>query len=77
GEVFANAVNLLDIEAIVLGGGVSNIPLWYEHVPPYLRKGLFGVPGRDIPILKAKLGDSAGVLGAAYLALRAMKLMEF
>ena len=77
GEVFANAVNLLDIEAIVLGGGVSNIPLWYEHVPPYLRKGLFGVPGRDIPILKAKLGDSAGVLGAAYLALRELKLMEF
>ncbi len=77
GEVFANAVNLLDIEAIVLGGGVSNIPLWYEHVPPYLRKGLFGVPGRDIPILKATLGDSAGVIGAAYLALREMKLMEF
>jgi len=69
GEVFANAVNLLDIEAIVLGGGVSNIPLWYEHVPPYLHKGLFGVPDRDIPILKAKLGDSAGVIGAAYLAL--------
>ena len=69
GEVFANAVNILDIEAIVLGGGVSNIPLWYEHVPPYLQKGLFGVPGREIPILKAKLGDSAGVIGAAYLAL--------
>jgi predicted NBD/HSP70 family sugar kinase len=77
GEVFANAVNILDIEAIVLGGGVSNIPLWYDHVPPYLRKGLFGVPGRDIPILTARLGDSAGVIGAAYLALRAMKLMEF
>lgn len=77
GEVFANAVNLLDIEGIVLGGGVSNIPLWYEHVPPYLRKALFGVPGRDIPILKAKLGDSAGVIGAAYLALRELKLMEF
>ena len=77
GEVFANAVNILDIEAIILGGGVSNIPLWYEHVPPYLRKGLFGVPGRDIPILKAKLGDSAGVIGAAYLALREMRLMEF
>jgi fructokinase len=77
GEVFANAVNLLDIEAIVLGGGISNIPLWYEHVPPYLRKGQFGVPGRDIPILKAKLGDSAGVLGAAYLALRQMNLMDF
>ncbi len=77
GEVFANAVNILDIEAIVLGGGVSNIPLWYERVPPYLQKGLFGVSGRDIPILKAKLGDSAGVIGAAYLALREMRIMRF
>jgi fructokinase len=77
GEVFANAVNVLDIEAIILGGGVSNIPLWYERVPPYLRRGLFGVPGRDIPLLKAGLGDSAGVVGAAFLALRHMKLMEF
>jgi fructokinase len=77
GELFANCVNALDLEAIVLGGGVSNIPLWYEHVPPVMNKALFGIPGRHIPILKAVLGDSAGVLGAAYLALREMRLMEF
>jgi fructokinase len=77
GEVFANAVNVFDLEAIILGGGVSNIPLWYEHVPPYLHKSLFGIPHRTIPIIKASLGDSAGVLGAAFLALRQMGLMEF
>ena len=77
GELFANCVNTLDLEAIVLGGGVSNIPLWYERVPPVMNKALFGTPGRKIPILKAVLGDSAGVLGAAYLALREMGLMEF
>jgi fructokinase len=77
GELFANCVNALDLEAIVLGGGVSNIPLWYEHVPPIMGKSLFGIPGRNVPILKAVLGDSAGVLGAAYLALREMRLMEF
>ncbi|MCX6570851.1 MAG: ROK family protein [Candidatus Aminicenantes bacterium] len=77
GELFANCVNALDLEAIVLGGGVSNIPLWYEHVPPVMNKSLFGIPGRKIPILKAVLGDSAGVLGAAYLALREMRLMDF
>jgi fructokinase len=77
GELFANCVNALDFEAIVLGGGVSNIPLWYEHVPPVMNKSLFGVPGRKIPILRAMLGDSAGVLGAAYLALREMRIMEF
>lgn len=77
GELFANCVNTLDLEAIVLGGGVSNIPLWYEHVPPIMNNSLFGIPGRNVPILKAVLGDSAGVLGAAYLALREMRLMEF
>jgi predicted NBD/HSP70 family sugar kinase len=77
GELFANCVNALDLEAIVLGGGVSNIPLWYGDVPPVMNRALFGVPGREIPILKAVLGDSAGVLGAAYLALREMHLMEF
>ena len=77
GELFANSVNTLDLEAIVLGGGVSNIPLWYEQVPAVMDKALFGLPGRTIPILKAVLGDSAGVLGAAYLALREMDLMEF
>jgi len=77
GELFANCVNALDLEAIVLGGGVSNIPLWYDEVPPIMNKSLFGVPGRRIPILKAVLGDSAGVLGAAYLALREMGLMDF
>ncbi len=77
GELFANCVNALDLEAIVLGGGVSNIPLWYEHVPPVMNRALFGVPGRKIPLLRAVLGDSAGVLGAAYLALRGMGLMEF
>jgi predicted NBD/HSP70 family sugar kinase len=77
GELFANCVNALDLEAIVLGGGVSNIPIWYERVPAVMNKALFGLPGRTIPILKPVLGDSAGVLGAAYLALRKMGLMEF
>jgi fructokinase len=77
GELFANCVNTLDLEAIVLGGGVSNIPLWYEQVPAVMNRAIFGLPGRTIPILRAVLGDSAGVLGAAYLALREMGLMEF
>lgn len=77
GELFANCVNILDLQAIILGGGVSNIPLWYKNVPPHMDKAIFGIPRRRIPILKAALGDSAGVLGAAYLGLRAMGLMEF
>jgi fructokinase len=77
GEVFANAVNAFDLEAIILGGGVSNLPVWYERVPAYLNRALFGPPRGEIPILKARLGDSAGVAGAAYLALRELGCMEF
>ena len=77
GEVFADAVNTLDLEAIILGGGVSNIPVWYEKVPSIIEKSLFGPPRGSIPLIKAKLGDSAGVFGAAYLALREIGVMEF
>jgi predicted NBD/HSP70 family sugar kinase len=77
GEVFANAVNTLDLEAIILGGGVSNITLWYDHVPAILSRHIFGIPHRRVPVLRATLGDSAGVLGAAFLALREMGLIAF
>ncbi len=77
GEVFANAVNTLDLEAIILGGGVSIIPLWYDHIPAIMTPSVFGIPNRRVPVIRATLGDSAGVLGAAFLALREMKLMEF
>lgn len=77
GEVLADVINVLDIEAVILGGGVSNLPVWYSQMDKYLRPALFGVPRKGIPIIKAKMGDSAGVLGAAYLALRYLGFMSF
>jgi len=77
GEAFANFVNVLDLEAIILGGGVSNLPIWYDKVPDHMNNSLFGVPRSRIPLIKAKLGDSAGVFGAAYLALRELGHMDF
>ncbi len=76
-EVLANVINALDLEAVILGGGVSNLPIWYEKLTPLLEKSLFGVPRETIPIIPAELGDSAGVLGAAYLALRHLGAMVF
>lgn len=77
GEAFANVVNALDLDAIILGGGVSNLPIWYEKVPDTMKRSFFGVPRGTIPLIKAQLGDSAGVFGAAYLALRYLGYMEF
>lgn len=77
GEVFADMTTILDLDAIILGGGVSNIPVWYDKVPSLILESAFGVNRKHIPLIKAKLGDSAGVVGAAYLALRERGFMDF
>ncbi|MES2731037.1 MAG: ROK family protein [Bacteroidota bacterium] len=59
-------INILDPDAIVLGGGVGNIDLLYTEGVEELKKFVFN-PRLDTRILKPKLGDSAGVFGAALL----------
>ena len=59
-------VNILDPDVIVIGGGVGNIDIIYTEGRENLRKYIFN-NRLDTPILKPKLGDSAGVFGAAYL----------
>lgn len=65
-RALATVVNLLDPNAIVLGGGLSNLDRLYESVPRHLSHYVFGGEART-PILKAKHGDSSGVRGAAWL----------
>ena len=59
-------VNILDPDVIVIGGGVGNIDVIYNEGRESLKKYIFN-NRLDTPILKPKLGDSAGVFGAAYL----------
>jgi predicted NBD/HSP70 family sugar kinase len=59
-------LNILDPDVVVIGGGVGNIELVYTEGVESLRKHLFN-NRLDTPILKPKLGDSAGVFGAAFL----------
>src|SRR5258708_37885823 len=62
----AHLINLLDPDAIVVGGGASQIPRIYKNVSPRLKKYVFGHEA-DTPILPAKHGDASGVRGAAWL----------
>jgi fructokinase len=62
----AQIVNILDPDVIVLGGGVSQVPRLYQHVPKRLKEYVFGKEA-DTPVLVAKHGDSSGVRGAAWL----------
>ncbi|MEM8894854.1 MAG: ROK family protein, partial [Bacteroidota bacterium] len=66
GRGISNLVNIIDPDVIVIGGGVGNIDLLYTDGLAEVRKHVFN-PTFDTPIVKPKLGDSAGVFGAAFL----------
>jgi fructokinase len=62
----AHAINILDPDVVVLGGGMSNVDELYELVPPQLPSYVFGCEA-ETPIVRNKHGDSSGVRGAAWL----------
>jgi fructokinase len=66
GKAISVVVNILDPDVIVIGGGVGNIDLIYTEGRESLKKYVFN-NRLDTHIVKPKLGDSAGVFGAAYL----------
>ena len=66
GTGLANVIDILDPDAIVLGGGLSNIEFLYDEGTKNVYNQVFS-DLVDTPILKNSLGDSAGVFGAALL----------
>ena len=66
GLSMANVIDILDPDAIVLGGGLSNIPFLYDEGKNLVYENVFS-DTVDTPILKNQLGDSAGVFGACIL----------
>ncbi len=66
GKGLANLINILDPDAIILGGGLGNIDLLYTEGVRRIEDFIFN-PRVETPILRPKLGDSAGVFGAAFL----------
>ncbi|MEL6987242.1 MAG: ROK family protein, partial [Bacteroidota bacterium] len=66
GKALSYIINVIDPDAIVLGGGVGNIDLLYTEGVEEVKKHIFNHT-LETPILRPKLGDSAGVFGAALL----------
>ncbi len=66
GKAMAVVINIMDPDAVVLGGGVGNIERLYTDGPAEVQKHLFN-HRIDTVFLRPKLGDSAGVFGAALL----------
>ena len=72
GIAAAGVVNLLNLEAIILGGGVAQS---FELLATPMRKEVaaraFALPAATVRIVKGELGDDAGILGAAAAAFEA------
>jgi fructokinase len=66
GKGLSTVINILDPDIIILGGGVGNIHLLYAEGVKEVEKNIFNTFPKTL-IVKPKLGDSAGVFGAALL----------
>jgi predicted NBD/HSP70 family sugar kinase len=62
----AHVINILDPDAIVLGGGLSNIARLYANVPRLWERYVFS-DAVHTRLLPPRFGDASGVRGAAWL----------
>jgi fructokinase len=66
GRAVANVIHVLDPDIVVLGGGVSSVEGLYDRGVREVRQRVFA-DYFDTPIVRNKLGDSSGVIGAALI----------
>jgi glucokinase len=71
GRAIAGAVLLLDLDLVVVGGGLADRlgPKFVGRVEQAVRSDLFGGGASPVRVVPAELGDRAGALGAALLAI--------
>ncbi len=68
GAGLASAVNLLNPEKVILGGGFVDVhPPFLKLVENEIRQRAFPAALLKMRIVKAKLGNEAGLVGAAFL----------
>jgi fructokinase len=72
GRCLGGLISTLDPDAVVLGGGLSNIDELYTLGVERVKNYVF-CEYLTTPILKNQLGDSAGVFGAAWVGAEAIR----
>ena len=75
GIALADLVDVLNPGMIVIGGGAAGAwDLFIEHVRSEVKSRAFRHPAELVQIVRAELGDNAGILGAARVAFDAAEL---
>lgn len=68
GFALASVVNLLNLDAIVIGGGVAKAgKVLFNSIKETLTSQSMSVQGKHVNICKAKFGNEAGLIGAAIM----------
>ena len=66
----AGVVNLLNVEKIVIGGGVAEAgKILFDSIKRTIRLRAMKLPANTVKVVKAKLGYNSGLIGAATLVL--------
>lgn len=69
GALIGQMINMLDPEAVVIGGGLGLAGgLYGDRLAAAIRQHVFAEDARRLPILAAALGADAGIIGAALAA---------
>lgn len=69
GIALAGLVDVLNPELIAIGGGAAGAwDLFIDPVRVEIAERAFGPPAKRVRLIRASLGDSAGILGAARVA---------
>jgi glucokinase len=71
GAGLASAINLINPEKVILGGGFVDVyPPLLKLVEEEIKKRAFPAALLELQVVKAKLGNEAGLVGAAFLGSR-------
>ncbi|HVI89569.1 MAG TPA: ROK family protein [Dongiaceae bacterium] len=77
GQAIGIMSNMLNIEAAIIGGGLSLAgPFLIDQIAHYTYGFVLPLPGRPPKILQAETGNDAGMIGASVLALDLLAEMK-
>ncbi|MFH1578243.1 MAG: ROK family protein [Candidatus Omnitrophota bacterium] len=68
GIALSGVVNLLNLDAVVIGGGVANVgKILFDSIKKTIQANAMPVPAKHVRVIKGRLGENAGLIGAAVL----------
>ena len=76
GIALSGVVNLLNLDVIVIGGGIANSgPLLFNAVRNTIKERAMSVQARHVRVVGAKMGARAGLFGAAIMVKQAKGIL--